>query len=168
MSTFNLNCTLPPAHTTFVRSPNARGTLDILWSCLAVVVLCTWSVQHLNIPPQIRPANWKQKCVRAIDHTWTKFKWMVFNMLAPEAPFAQAVNGIICGQRLKEPFDRWKKEDNVEWTLAHTELANMGGFVIAFGSRTERPVQYADSAIKVNTVESCVVEENRCKCNSSS
>ena len=30
--------------------PNNRGTLDILWSCLFTVFLCTWVMLFLNLP----------------------------------------------------------------------------------------------------------------------
>lgn len=31
-------------------SPNTRGTMDIIWTCLFTVFICTWTVVHLNIP----------------------------------------------------------------------------------------------------------------------
>jgi hypothetical protein len=34
----------------WVPEPNVRGTVGLLWSCLATVVLCTWSAIHPNLP----------------------------------------------------------------------------------------------------------------------
>src|ERR1700712_277358 len=34
----------------WVSSPNGRGTIDILWSCLFTGFLCSWSMLCLNIP----------------------------------------------------------------------------------------------------------------------
>lgn len=31
-------------------SPDERGTLEILWSCLATMALCVWTAVHPNIP----------------------------------------------------------------------------------------------------------------------
>jgi hypothetical protein len=31
-----------------------RGTFDILWSCIITLLICTWTVQHLNVPPPRR------------------------------------------------------------------------------------------------------------------
>ena len=44
------NCTTPTQHVNFVSSPQARGTMDIIWTCFAVLSLCTWTVQHLMVP----------------------------------------------------------------------------------------------------------------------
>jgi hypothetical protein len=49
---FDTTCTLPTGLVNFVSSPDSRGTLDILWSCLFTIVACTWTIQHLNIPEQ--------------------------------------------------------------------------------------------------------------------
>jgi hypothetical protein len=34
----------------WVQGPDTRGTLDIIWSCVAVLVTALWTVLHLNIP----------------------------------------------------------------------------------------------------------------------
>ena len=47
---FDTTCTIPKVQTNFVSSPNTRGTLDILWSCVFTIIACTWTIQHLNIP----------------------------------------------------------------------------------------------------------------------
>jgi hypothetical protein len=49
---FDTTCTIPKVQTNFVSSPNTRGTLDILWSCVFTIIACTWTIQHLNIPEQ--------------------------------------------------------------------------------------------------------------------
>ncbi|KAH6673478.1 hypothetical protein B0J14DRAFT_49629 [Halenospora varia] len=48
-TTFQTNCTRPETSINFVSSSNARGTLDILWSCLFAALACNWSVLHLNV-----------------------------------------------------------------------------------------------------------------------
>jgi hypothetical protein len=34
----------------WVTEPKGRGTVGLLWSCLATVLLCTWSAIHPNLP----------------------------------------------------------------------------------------------------------------------
>jgi len=50
MTQFNLNCTLPLTIVNYVDQPNTRGTFDILWACLTSTFLCTYSIQHPNVP----------------------------------------------------------------------------------------------------------------------
>lgn len=35
-------------------SPNERGTLDVVWTCLSTLALCAWSAVHPNIPLEYR------------------------------------------------------------------------------------------------------------------
>lgn len=73
-SSFQPNCTLPPPHTNFVSGPNIRGTMTILWNCISVILLCTWNIQHLNIPLD-RPyydENGKYGC-------WRKTSWKILD-----------------------------------------------------------------------------------------
>ncbi|PTB66526.1 hypothetical protein BBK36DRAFT_1169117 [Trichoderma citrinoviride] len=49
---FETNCSAPGTPANFVSSPNARGTLDILWGSLFTILACTWTLQHPNIPKQ--------------------------------------------------------------------------------------------------------------------
>lgn len=37
-------CTTPTQHVDYVSSPQVRGTMDIIWTCFAVLSLCTWTV----------------------------------------------------------------------------------------------------------------------------
>lgn len=49
-SSFKPECTIPPPGTTYVSGPNTRGTTSILFNCLSIIFLCTWNIQHLNVP----------------------------------------------------------------------------------------------------------------------
>ena len=69
------------AVTGWTDNPNMRGTLDIIFSCLSTIVLCVWSVQHLNVP---------SKHDRGI--TIRKCQWAVLNILTPEFLFMIAIN----------------------------------------------------------------------------
>lgn len=52
-----------------------RSTLNIIWSCLATILACTWASVHMNVPP-------------ASDTDWKilrrRLKIMVYMLLLPE------------------------------------------------------------------------------------
>ena len=52
-----------------------RGTMDILQSSLFTILICTWTVQHLNIPT---PSDSKRR--RLFRKIW----WMLITVLVPE------------------------------------------------------------------------------------
>ncbi|KAH8599526.1 hypothetical protein B0O99DRAFT_328402 [Bisporella sp. PMI_857] len=89
---FNPNCTTPNTVVNFVSTPNSRGTLNILWSCLFTIIACTWSIQHLNIPESpIEPPAGANSWIRAwysFKNVWKKFqtslKWMLFTISEAE------------------------------------------------------------------------------------
>jgi hypothetical protein len=145
MPTFDVKCTLPPPGTTFVRPPDPRGTLDIVYSCLTIIVLCTWSVMPLNVPTQYKSMPGRQTHMRTLRRTLNKLKWLAFNILGPEWPFIKALNSRNNAKRLERKFDIYKGVDDVVWTRSHTQLANMGGFVVVFGPGAEKPAGQVDA-----------------------
>src|ERR1700753_3647641 len=85
-TTFQPTCSISETTVNFVSSPNSRGTLDILWSSMFVIIACAWTIQHLNIPEQ---RNGRDPG-RAGDLKWKlkgfflSAKWMIITMIAPE------------------------------------------------------------------------------------
>lgn len=136
MQVFSPDCTLPSDGVTFVGAPHIRGTLSIVWSCALVLLACTWSILHPNVPPQstIEPGNWTQKLRRTAARTWTKIKWMMSTLLAPEYALGKAFSDFFSVRYVKPRFDAFSGSDSVPWTAAHTHFANMGGFAIKFAS----------------------------------
>lgn len=131
MSIFETNCSLPTAGTRFVESPDVRGTLDILWSCLSVLLLCTWSIQHLPIPHQCRPRSVRQQINKFFYQLGIKLRWMLVTLIAPE---------LLCGVAAEEWLNACKAarilaekpDDEIEWTASHGFFAQMGGFRLRF------------------------------------
>lgn len=144
MPTFDVKCTLPPPGTTFVRPPDVRGTLDIFYSCLTIIVLCTWAVMPLNVPTQYKSMPGRQTHMRTLRRLLNKLSWLAFNILGPEWPFVKAFNSRYNTKRLERKFDIYKGVDDVVWTRSHTQLANMGGFVIVFGPGAQRSAGQAE------------------------
>ncbi|KAK3294353.1 uncharacterized protein B0H64DRAFT_400473 [Chaetomium fimeti] len=151
MNTFQPQCTLPLEGPVFIQQPNVRSTLDIIWSSLAIILLCTWSILHLNVPPQVRPLpppeTFWQSCKRVFFEAWypfcRKLKWLILTIFVPENIFGVALSefwsACRCTRQIQE-FQRGEKlEDEVEWTLTHSFYANMGGFVIKFAPEPAHP-----------------------------
>ncbi|KAF2006019.1 hypothetical protein P154DRAFT_423706 [Amniculicola lignicola CBS 123094] len=130
-------------HVPWQSGPQTRGTLNIIWSCLAVIIMSTYTVLHLNVPSVTR----------------RKLKWMILAFLFPEFIFAYAVielkmaldDYIKMGKHEKEYFSMgWFDAAALEpppettnnyhpasctttklpvWSLTHCYYVNMGGIV---------------------------------------
>ena len=127
----------------WIPQPSGRGTLDILESCLATIILCTWSVLFLNVPAEIE-GPW--------DVFRAKARWMLFTIFFPEVLTAVAAEQWRSASQGVEDFTRLGKEwqvllDSVSsprelpqiqnnlmrlrrspWTMRHAFFADMGGF----------------------------------------
>src|SRR5436190_11355499 len=136
MASFHTNCSLPSTPTYFVVSPNARGTLDILWSSLSAMLLCTWSIQHLNVPPQRRAHNWLQKLKRMLVGLYWRIFWMIVTAVAPEVLIGTAAVELVSARASAREMEKLASKDSVPWSVTHAYFANMGGFVIRFAART--------------------------------
>jgi hypothetical protein len=135
MTKFKTNCTLPESVVTYVSQPNTRGTLDILWSCLGIVVLCTWSVQHPNVP-ELRTEDSKRSKIGDIIK---QVRLMVFTLLAPEFLLLKAVAELNSAGSISKKLGVRANSDGVPWSMVHSFFSNMGGFVIHFKDYTPIP-----------------------------
>ncbi|CAG8586541.1 unnamed protein product [Penicillium salamii] len=148
-TTFNTNCTLPPSSATvsYVSSPNTRGTMSIVWSCLFTVIACTWTVQHPDLPHQ----RWEYPKTNAGWWRWSIKKWtnlsawFLGTIIAPEVLLAKYVADLQEANEFFKNVEKFAKDDRVEWTRTHCMFAVMGGFVMKTnGSQSERPNQEAN------------------------
>jgi hypothetical protein len=150
MTNFNTNCTLPEAVVNYVSQPNTRGTLDILWSCLGTIILCTWSVQHPNVP-ELRTAHGNRSRYRdVIKQAWM----MVFTLLAPEFLLLKAVSDLHSAGSISKKLGVLAKGDGVPWSMVHSFFSNMGGFVIHFKDVTPTPTPVAVPEIQSSPLPS--------------
>lgn len=134
---FQTTCSSPPDPVTWVASPQVRGTIDILWSCFSVLLLCTWTIQHLSVPPRKEHEghSWNRRFVTDahynafvdnLHYNITKLKLMALSLLAPEYILAKALAEWLAARDSKRQFSRR------EWTTTHGFFANMRGFVLRF------------------------------------
>ncbi|KAK4162982.1 hypothetical protein QBC43DRAFT_370969 [Cladorrhinum sp. PSN259] len=129
---FDTQCTGPTKRENFVKEPNIRGTMQIIWSSLLTIIACTWTVQHPNVPKHYRGLKkWTRPWLRAILYSLLENgKWMVVTVLAPEYIIMAATNNYLVARELTEDLKSKAREDGVPWTLTHSYYALMGGFVL--------------------------------------
>jgi hypothetical protein len=112
----------------FVPEPNCgRGTIGIIWSCLATIILCTYSALHLDA--KIRNDKWF-KIRRQISQS-------LIAIMAPEYLANKAIRDFMRARKI------FKKARQNGWnlTLCQAHLINMNGIQIRrFGSVKESVV----------------------------
>lgn len=65
----------------WISGDNTRSSFDVIWSCLAAILVCTYKVIHLNIPGE--ETSWLK---------WRRrFKWMGWMALSPEILLSMAM-----------------------------------------------------------------------------
>lgn len=118
------NCTLSNTLTTtsahYVSSPSIRGTLDIVWSCLATFVACTYTVLHPNVSRQYttEPRGAVERRRRR-SQEWEEwvgriFGWVLLTIFMPELILARSIVEF-CAARaqckeLRKSAKTWSKE----------------------------------------------------------
>ncbi|KAI1078668.1 hypothetical protein F5B20DRAFT_546863 [Whalleya microplaca] len=101
----------------WVESPNARGTMDIIWSCVVVLITAIWTVIHLNLP---------SKADSLTQITLRRIRWGVLSIFAPDLLTLIAASQ---WDNAKRSVRQMKELTGSErWTLVHAFYANSGGF----------------------------------------
>ena len=146
------NCTLPSQPVNYVSSPQVRGTMDIIWTCVALLSLCTWTIQHLMVPVQkeYTKVSAIRKLWGKVSFNYTKLKWMGLCIGGPEYILGKALTEYLAAYDSRRQFKEWfaaqdsrrnldgslarNTEEQLEdiWTTAHGFFANMRGFVLRF------------------------------------
>lgn len=112
----------------WVDQPNQRGTIDIVWSCLATLFVCVWVMLHLNVPAKD-------------DSNWTLFlrrtRWLVLAVLAPELVMLFA-----SGQwaSAKRSVSEMKASGFSGWSMVHAFYADSGGFTLQAKDSVSFPI----------------------------
>lgn len=109
----NTNVELSEAKVGWYSGPMERGTLSLVWSCVATIIACTWTILHLNVPQQGESPKTK---------IFRKAKWMAITILFPEFIFSKAV----CELRLALKTFREFKETMKLQHQSGTERTDLG------------------------------------------
>lgn len=142
MISFQPNCTLPVTTPSgYVNGPNIRATTDIVWSCGSVLVLSTWSVLHLNVPPDLETKSKLQSIRKYLYSLGRKLGWMGIMLAFPEYLVGISTTNLFAAWVNHPQLKELAKNDDVPWSLTHTILANIGGIAIRFSesNKRERP-----------------------------
>ncbi|ORY04678.1 hypothetical protein BCR34DRAFT_572522 [Clohesyomyces aquaticus] len=102
--------------------PNTRGTLDIIWSSVFTIFLCSWSVLCVQVP-----------AVNEDDMVLFRRKLYLFilGIAGPEFTLLLAMGQFMFARRSFKAFRASNRESNrPEWTMNHSFFADMGGFLL--------------------------------------
>ncbi|KAJ5728894.1 uncharacterized protein N7483_003402 [Penicillium malachiteum] len=100
--------------------PNTRGTMDIIWSSLLTIVLCTWTALCLNLP---HPNDGSFEILRQ------RAKWIFWAIVAPELVLTVAMGQYASARRSVLRFRKFTAQQD-SWTLRHGFYADMGGMLL--------------------------------------
>ncbi|KAM0446035.1 hypothetical protein ACHAO4_009480 [Trichoderma viride] len=140
---FNPHCTLPDAVPVgFVNAPNIRTTMQIIWSCFSVILLCTWSILRPNVPPELKPEpkRKRQKVYKMLFLLFRKVYWAVVMLIAPEFLTTFTTKKMF-GTKENVAVLKALAGSQIEWGLQQTILADMGGIVIDFSNIEDQGVE---------------------------
>ena len=115
-----------------------RSTFDVLWSCLSVVLFCTYKVIHLNLPAcGEAEASWHQLL---FWKKWSrKLKWMAFMALSPELLLSMALGDFLWSRQNGRRFAERRASHKASISPSRLELAIVDVAKDEKVASTERP-----------------------------
>jgi hypothetical protein len=109
------NSTLHGVQEGWENEPAGRGTWSILWTCLATLWICAYSVNRYDV--QIRPIGLGLKILCFLQ-----------TLIAPEYTCYMALQDFLEANKLKSWIKQRKDiEGSAKWTLRHSFFFAMGG-----------------------------------------
>jgi hypothetical protein len=98
--------------------PNYRGTIEILWSCIFTIFLCSWTVLCLNVPAPDE-SQWRR--------LRRKFLLAALGILGPEFGLLLSLGQ---WQSARRSVTEFRDAGHLDWSMTHAFFADMGGFVL--------------------------------------
>lgn len=124
----------------WVSSTPGRSTMNIVWSCVSILLVCTYKCLHFNIPSfEEKEAGWHKVMIKQwsipywpewliIRKYLVKLGWILAIIVAPELGVGVAVKEFFeAYSDLEGVRNRWP---DLEVGLVHAFYAKMGGFAI--------------------------------------
>lgn len=68
-------------------------------------------------------------------------RWMLINAILPEFAFAKAWSDLAAARLMTTELASFAEQDHVDWTLAHSFFAGMGGFAIQFSDDSQKETE---------------------------
>lgn len=84
-----------------MEGPKVRGTLEVIWSCFAIIVLCTWSIIVPNVPEQFKETpgtgfkSWLRELGKLSYTVIIKVTGMLYTIVLPEYVLGKALSGFM-------------------------------------------------------------------------
>ncbi|KAK3334219.1 hypothetical protein B0T19DRAFT_148375 [Cercophora scortea] len=131
----------------WVPSPNSRGTINILWSCIVTLIACVYTALHLNIP-----ASNERGTARMLLR---KAQWVVMTLMAPEIILYVALMQFIEARALMKGLRVvLKKEKAMRPINADEDMINMKYcfFVVMGGLQVSIDDIYPSEYVRGTTV----------------
>ncbi|RTE84277.1 hypothetical protein BHE90_001105 [Fusarium euwallaceae] len=118
----------------WVDSPNIRGTLDILQSCVLTLVACIYTALHLDVPT-------KTKWHRIL---YSKVKWSLITLFAPEIVLYMAADQLFEAWNLRKKLKKLRltqasAPQDFDIDLMYAFFVVMGGVRIDIKDLLSRP-----------------------------
>ncbi|KAI1042891.1 hypothetical protein LB505_000975 [Fusarium chuoi] len=106
----------------WIDSPNIRGTLDILQSCILTLIACIYTALHLDVPVK---TAWHYIFLY-------KLKWVAITLFAPEIALYMAADQLQQAWNLRSKLRSLQKTtpsdaDHIDIDMAYTFFIIMGG-----------------------------------------
>ncbi|KAI0416308.1 hypothetical protein F5X98DRAFT_388081 [Xylaria grammica] len=103
----------------WVSTPNARGTLSIIYSRATVIITAIWTILHLDVPG---------KADGLMQTLSRKVRWGIFAIFAPDLLTLVAASQWVSARKSVEQME--KISDVGYWTSVHAFYANSGAFPV--------------------------------------
>jgi hypothetical protein len=105
----------------FVPEPDGRGTMGILWSCLATLVICFWSSMHADFDDDGNHFDLVPRVIAAITYPDFLVSLSLWEYLQARSD-TERINGI--PQVI---------QSQATWTVMHAFYVNLGAFALEDG-----------------------------------
>ena len=113
----------------WVSTDCGRGTSDILWSCLATIFLCVWTVIHLPVPCCSR---FEEGRIVPGEPSRSWRNWIIKSGIVPAviSVIAPEFLTLIAISEFSTALNTRKRLKRLNWTLTQAFFLDMGGFCL--------------------------------------
>ncbi|KAK1222558.1 hypothetical protein PQX77_014596 [Marasmius sp. AFHP31] len=100
-------------------SGETRTSAGVIWSCLSMIILCTWTSVRPNIPCVPRSGHWTLVW-------WDDAKIFLVALIAPEFIVQWSIRQWFAAREMAKKYQK----KGYDWTTTHAFFALMGGFAL--------------------------------------